>query len=137
VYSALLEKYDNFDLNALQPLEVLYIFGDSKGLIAMTDWRGEENEREVEESLNKILKQNYAWTNASKAREGINEDQQRNGKFIIELLKAVDKDLQATDQRLIFLHLGWDAYVFMPVSSKTCKEVINKLTTEFYGVEKL
>src|SRR4051812_49326423 len=54
--SSLLENYDNFDLNNLQPLEVLYIFGDAKGLIAMTDWRGEENEREVEESLNKIIK---------------------------------------------------------------------------------
>jgi hypothetical protein len=135
--SQLLSSYDNFDLSNLKPIEVLYIFGDSKGLITVTDWRGEENENEIEESLNKVLKQNYTWTNALKTREGLKENQQRDGKFVIELLKSIDKDLQTTGHRLIFLQLGWDAYVFMPVGASVFNEVISKSPGEFYGVEKL
>jgi hypothetical protein len=87
--------------------------------------------------LNKVLKQQYTWANASKAREGVNENQQRDGKLIIQLLKSIDKDLQTHEQRLIFLHLGWDAYVFIPVQSKVFNEVISKSACEFYVVEKL
>lgn len=133
----LLEDYDNFDLEKLEPLEVLYIFGDSKELIYMTDWRGEENEREIEAFIDKLGTQKHTWTNTEKLRSSTDEDEQRNGKFIIELFKAVDKDLQAIDQRLIFLNLSWDAYVYTTISSKTFEEIVSKSSGKFHGVDKL
>ncbi|HAV25084.1 MAG TPA: hypothetical protein DCX01_02805 [Bacteroidetes bacterium] len=51
----LLEEYDNFELEKLKAIEVIYIYGDSKNKLWMTDWRGEENAREIEQFLESIL----------------------------------------------------------------------------------
>ena len=64
----LLENYDNFELDKLKPIEVIYIFGDSKGKLWMTDWRGEENEREIELFLEDKLQIKTDWKNVNEKR---------------------------------------------------------------------
>ena len=64
----LLEDYDNFELDKLKPIEVIYIFGDSKGKLWMTDWRGEENEREIELFLEDKLQIKTDWKNVNEKR---------------------------------------------------------------------
>ncbi len=55
----LLLSYDNFEMNKLKPIDVIYIFGDSKKLLNLTDWRGEENESEIEIFLEENFQPKY------------------------------------------------------------------------------
>ena len=50
-YNTILKNYNNFDLENLKPIEILYIFGDNKKAINLIDWRGEENLYEIEDTL--------------------------------------------------------------------------------------
>jgi hypothetical protein len=133
----LLEDYDNFKLDKLKPIEVIYIFGDSKGKLWMTDWRGEENEREIENFLEDKLQIKTYWKNVNEIRKGVDEERQRDGEFIIDLFKTIDKDLEALNKRLIFLDLGWDAYVYTVVDQVSFKSITDKFRTLFHGTEKL
>jgi len=133
----LLEDYDNFELDKLKPIEVIYIFGDSKERIWMTDWRGEENEREIEHFLESKLKIKTDWTTVNELREDADEEKQRDGEFIIDLLKGIDKDLEPINKRLIFFDLGWDAYVYTIIDQSSFKTVSEQFGSLFYGTEKL
>ena len=133
----LLEDYDNFELDKLKPIEVIYIFGDSKGKLWMTDWRGEENEREIENFLEDKLQIKTDWKNVNEIRKGVDDERQRDGKFIIDLLKTIDKDLEPLNKRLIFLDLGWDAYVYSVVDQVSYKTITDKFGIHFHGTEKL
>lgn len=133
----LLEDYDNFELDNLKPIEVIYIFGDSKEKLWMTDWRGEENEREIENFIEDKLKIKSDWTKTNGLRKGADEEKQRDGEFIIDLLKNIDKDLEAMNKRLIFLDLGWDAYVYTVVDQYSYQTITDKFGTLFHGTEKL
>jgi hypothetical protein len=133
----LLEDYDNFELDKLKPIEVIYIFGDSKEKIWMTDWRREENEREIENFFENKLKIKSDWTNVNGLRKGADEEKQRDGEFIIDLLKAIDKDLEPLNKKLIFIDLGWDAYVYTVVDQVSYKTVTEKFGALFHGTEKL
>lgn len=133
----LLEDYDNFELDKLKPIEVIYIFGDSKKKLWMTDWRGEENEKEIENFFEDKLKIKTDWRNVNEIRKGVDEERQRDGKFIIDLLKTIDKDLETLNKRLIFLDLGWDAYVYTVVDQVSYKTITDKFGTLFHGTEKL
>lgn len=133
----LLENYDNFELDKLKSIEVIYIFGDSKKKLWMTDWRGEENEREIENFIENKLKIKSDWTKTIELRKGYDKEKQRDGKFIIDLLKTIDKDLDTLSKKLIFLDLGWDAYVYTVVDQDSFKTITDKFGTLFYGTEKL
>lgn len=133
----LLEDYGNFELDKLNPIEVIYIFGDSKGKLLTTDWRGEENEREIENFLEDKLQIKTDWKNVNEIRKGVDEEIQRDGKFIIDLLKTIDKDLEPLNKRLFFLDLGWDAYVYTVINQDSYKTITDKFGAHFHGTEKL
>jgi hypothetical protein len=133
----LLEEYDNFEMEKLKPIEVIYIFGDSKGKLWMTDWRGEENETEIEQFFEDKLQIKTDWKNVTDIRKGLEEEKQRDGKFIIDLLNTFDKDLETLNKRLIFLNLGWDAYVYTVIDQVSYKTITDKFGTLFHGTEKL
>ena len=133
----LLEDYDNFELSKLKPIEVIYIFGDSKEKLWMTDWRGEENEREIEHFIESNLKIKIDWTNVNGLRKGADEGKQRDGEFIIDLLKAIKNDLEPINKTLIFFELGWDAYVYTVVDQASYKSISETFGALFHGTEKL
>jgi hypothetical protein len=133
----LLEGYSNFELEKIKAIEVIYIFGDSNGLLWITDWTGEENEREIENFLETKLKIKSDWTNANDLREEVNEEKQRDEKFIIDLLKTIDKDLEPLNKKLIFFDLSWDAYVYTVVDQTSSMTIIDNFGTLFHGTEKL
>jgi hypothetical protein len=136
-FEKLLDKYDNLELNKLKPIEFVYIFGDSKGKLSTTDWRGEENEREIEYYIENKLQIKTNWYNVNEIRKGVDQETQRDGKFIIELLKTIDKDLEPLNKRLVFLDLGWDAYVYTVIDQVSDQTITDKFVTYFYGTEKL
>ncbi|MCH7403921.1 hypothetical protein ACFOUP_04510 [Belliella kenyensis] len=133
----LLEDYDNLQLDKLTPIEVIYIFGDSKEKLWMTDWRGEENEREIENFLEDNLQIKTDWKNVNEIRKGFDEEKQSDGKFIIDLLKTIDRDLESINKRLIFLDLGWDAYVYTAIDQVSFETITDNFGTYFHGTEKL
>ncbi|REH00761.1 DUF6630 family protein [Flavobacterium aquicola] len=133
----LLEDYDNFKLGKLNPIEVIYIFGDSKEKLLMTDWHGEENEREIENFLENKLQIKTDLKNVNEIRKGVDKEKQRDGKFIIDLLKTIDKDLELLNKKLIFLDLDWDAYVYTVIDQVSYKTITDKFGTHFHGTEKL
>lgn len=136
-YKGLLEDYDNFELKKLKALEVIFIFGDSKELLWLVDWRGEENEMETENFINNKLQVNNDWKTANEIRKGVSEEEQRDGQFIMKLFKAVDQDLKTINKRLIFLNLGWDSYVFTVVDQASFTTITSTTSNQFYGVEAL
>src|SRR5215204_4231529 len=136
-HDELLQDYDNFELEKLKAIEVLYIFGDSKKQLWLIDWKGEENEKEIESFVEKHLNKKITWTNASKFRSDNAKTDQRDGSFVIELFKQADKDLQQINRRLIFFSLGWDAYVFTAVDKKSFDHITTKMPSNFEGADKL
>jgi len=134
---SLLVHYDNLELDELKPIEVLYIFGDSKQKIGMTDWRGEENEREIENFLESNLQIKALWNNANELRKTVAKENQNNSEFIIDLLKTIDKDLKPLKKKIVLFDLSWDAYVYTVVSQTSYKMLTEKFGTLFHGTEKL
>jgi hypothetical protein len=133
----LLEDYDNFELDKLKPIEVIFIFGDSKENLWITDWRGEENEREIENFIENKLKIKSDWTNTRELRKGAFQEKHRDGEYIIDLFKTIDTDLETLGKRIIFIDFDWDAYVFTVVDQSTFKTLIEKFGTHLHGTEKL
>jgi hypothetical protein len=133
----LLEEYDNFELDKLKASEVVYIFGDSKQKLNLTDWRGEENEREIENFLKDKLHIKTDWKKVNELRKGVDEEKQRDGEFIMDLLKTIDKDLAPLNKRLIFFDIGWDAYVYTVVDLTSFKTITEKFGALFHGTESL
>lgn len=133
----LLKGYSNFELDKLHPIEAIYIFGNIKEQLWVTDWRGEENEKEIENFIEDKLKIKSEWTSTNELRTGAIETKKSDGEFIIDILKTIDKDLETLNKRLIFFNLNWDAYVYTVVDQSSHKIIIDKFGTLFHGIEKV
>lgn len=134
---AFLLGYDNFEMNKLKPIDVIYIFGDSRKLFNLTDWREEENESETEHFLEETFDIKSEWKNTNRLRKGSDEDDQDEGGFIIDLFKAIDKDLKPIHKRLVFLDLGWDSYVYTIVTQRSYKILAERFGILVHGTENL
>ena len=133
----ILKEYDNFELKKLKATEALYIFGDNKQKLCLTDWKGEENEKEIESFLESNLSIKTDWKNVNELRKNISQEKSKSKKFITELLKAIDIDLKPLNKRLIFINLGWDAYVYTVIEQTSYNSIINKFGKYFYGSDKI
>ncbi len=120
-----------------KPIEILQSFGDLKQKIGFIDWKGEENIKEIEEFIEAQIGQKPVWTNTILLRSSVDESKQYDGKFIIKLLKAIDSDLQSINQRLLFLNMDWDAYVYIPLTTITFDKIIENAPNEFQSANDL
>lgn len=136
-YKIVLEAPDNFELDKLKPIEVIYLFGKSKEQWQLTDWRGEENENEIESFVETKLKVEIHWKHVSELRKRIGLEAQRDGKFILDLFVAVDKDLKPLSKKLIFLDMNWDAYVYTLVEQSSYDSITGSFKASFCGSEEL
>lgn len=118
-------------------LELLFMFGEPLGLLADIDWRGEENCGEIEEFIEGRTGRSISWRNSAVIRRTVPEESQRNGKFILKLLRAIDSDMTLVGQKLIFFEMSWDSYVFASVDQATFNSVISTAPGLFHGVERL
>ena len=136
-YGPYLQGGKDSNLKKLKPIEVLHKFAHEKGLSLIIDWRGEENEGEIQHFISAQMEQTIRWANTATLKTQRNDDEVSNGAFIVRLFKAMDKDLQEAGKKLLFFELESDAYVFM-VTDKTTFREIKKIAGEaFYGTEKL
>ncbi|NMM47697.1 DUF6630 family protein [Marinigracilibium pacificum] len=129
---------DEYGFEEINVLEAIYMFGDYRGLLGYIDWRGEENENEVEEYVEKQLGvENYNWINTQKLRQSVDYENLRDGEFIIELFKAIDKDLKAENKQLLFFNLDIDAYVFIATTNDNFNTICKIEPNSFYRSNKL
>jgi hypothetical protein len=136
-YKALLLKYQNLRLDKLKLIEAVYVFGDHKQLLHITDWRGEENEGEIEEFLENKLRIRSNWKTVSELRNGTPVDIQNDDRLIIALLRAIDQDLKQLNKKLVFIKLDWDSYVFTVIDETPYKTLVQKFGAYFYGTDSL
>jgi len=129
-----LNSHNNFDANNLEPIELLYLFASSKNLVFITDWKGEENEHEIEIFLETLVPK-PVWKNSSDVRN--KSDKPKGDNYTVRLLKSIDKDLRAIDRCLIFFDLSWDAYVYTCIDTKACESAVGKAPDVFYNAKKL
>jgi hypothetical protein len=130
-------KEIEIDSNELSELELLQSFGDIKQELGFIDWKGEEDEFEIEGYIEKQIQKEIAWTKSTLLRKSIAIDKQRDGKFILKLFQAIDKDLQFIKFRLIFLNMGWDAYIFLPVTQQVFNKVFELAPNQFENAKEL
>ena len=123
--------------DATKPIDVFYNFMDDKNQVLTIDWKGEENEGEIETFIESLNHEQIKWTKVNELRAGQLKRKYSDDKFIIKLLRSIDIDLQNINTRLLFLNIDGDSYVFTTVDTETYKKVLDNLGKEFYGVEKL
>ncbi|HEY5750955.1 MAG TPA: hypothetical protein VIU12_33055 [Chryseolinea sp.] len=133
---SILENYF-FENDELRPIDIVYIFGDQNKKLVFTDWRGEENTREIEEFMAQNLNISPTWTQTDKIRATETEKNQRDGKYIMAILHAMDQDLGAIGKQLIFVYLGWDAYAYTVVDKATFKKIMELAPNDFHGTERV
>jgi hypothetical protein len=131
-YNAYL-KADNKNLG---PIEVLHEYADKNGLSLIIDWKGEENDREVEFFITSKIGKSISWTNSNIVREENKVDERRDEQFIIRLFKAIDKDLKVIDKKLLFFDLGTDSYIFTVTDTAVFKEIRKIESKDIHGSEK-
>ncbi|MDI9873043.1 DUF6630 family protein [Flectobacillus rivi] len=121
----------------LSQLELIQSFGSINQRLSLTDWKGEENEFEIQDFIDKQVQQSIIWENTNALGKSVTLDKQRDGKFIIQLFQAIDLDLQSANGRLLFLNLDWDAYVFLPVTTQTFDKIFKIAPNHFKNVNEL
>lgn len=136
-HKALLLNHNHLEMNKLKTIDVIYIFGDSRKQMNVTDWRGEENQGEIEGFLEENLQVRSGWKNTNQLRKGLTEPKQSEEAFIIELFKVIDKDLKPLSKKLLFLDLGWDSYVYTIVDLRSHKILTDRFGSFFQGTENL
>lgn len=108
------EKLDEYGFDNLTEFDAFRTFGDMYGYLMYMDWRGEENEREVEDFVEmKLAGKVIPWFKTDALREENAGKEQADGKFIIKLYKTIDEDLREQGHALLFLAVDGDGYSFM------------------------
>lgn len=125
------------DIEDFTELNLIQSFGDIKQKLGFIDWKGEENEFEIDEYIEGQVQKEITWTKSNLLRKSISVDKQRDGKFIVKLFQAMDKDLQLLNLRLIFLNMGWDAYIFLPVTQQTFDKIFELAPNQFENAKDL
>ncbi len=101
----LVKRNNYLDFKKLQPVELLYLFQHSKQKICITDWKGEENDFEIQAFLETILN-NPFWEYTTTFRKTVYKKNVGDNQYLIGLLKSIDKDLQINGYKLLFLNMN-------------------------------
>lgn len=136
-YDDLLKGYGQFDWGRMRAVEAFFIFADSHDKLFVVDRRGEEHAGEIEEFLEDEVKVRTDWMHVDALREDLDMINQREGSFIISLFRAIEKDLEPSNMKLIFLNLGWNAYALTAVDIGLYQVLTGKFGQYFYGVEQI
>lgn len=136
-YDAYLRKSGKKGAKAPTPIRVLHDFAEKKERLLIIDWRGEENEEEVEEYIEAQLGKEVPWRHTTELRKTSTNAGAWDGKFIAPLFTAIDQDLKALNKRLLFLVTGSDSFTFIVTDATTFDRVMDFQSEELVGIEKL
>jgi len=125
------------DSAELSPLELIQSFGDINQKLGFIDWKGQEDEFEIQDFIQEQIRQDISWTKSNNLKQSVAQDKQRNGKFIVKYFQAIDTELRLINFRLLFLNMGWDAYVFLPVTSQAFDKIFQLAPNQFENANEL
>ncbi len=135
-FEAYYSKYMNSKPIVLRPIDVLARFADQKELSLIIDWRGEGHEGEIQDFVASKVDKEINWSKTLKLRESNVGGETRDGKFIIRLFQAIEKDLENTRHHLLFFDLGGDSYVLMVSDPAAHETIISTRGIELHGARK-
>lgn len=118
-----------------KPIKIIQSFAEINKLSFIVDWRGEENEGEIQNFIISKIDENILWTNTNIFKEKYIDKE--DGVYIIDFLKNIDKDLKVINKKMLFLNLNSDSYIFLVTDISTFKEINKIEKIDFYGSEKL
>ena len=121
-YENLVNEYDVI-VGESSMTELLFSYGDSKNKVIYIDWRGEENEGEIEEYIQNTLSFQIDFTETTKFRKQSIELEKRDGEFVLNLFNEINTDLFKSGLILAFFNIEWDAYGFMVIPIKKFEEI--------------
>lgn len=132
------ELIDSYGFERMTEFHLLYVIGDTEELLGFIDWRGEENERELEEFVDGQLGAGIvAWSATNKLRSSSKDIDQNDGTFIIKLFKSIDNDLREVGKTLLFFDMGSDSYSFTIVSVEAYDKVRSMAHGQFMAASEL
>lgn len=134
-YKSILKSYDFFEFENLKPIELFYVFCDSRKLLSIIDWRGEENDKEIEQFIENLLKTEIIWSNTIELRR--KKQSSKDKDFVKMLFQTIQKDISKLNLKILFLEMGWDSYVYTVIDQDIADEVLNLYPKEFTDINSL
>jgi hypothetical protein len=113
-------------------LSIMSSFGDHPTFYLTIDWRGEENEGEIQEFCEDQIRKTIHWRRADDLLTKTNSESQRDGKFILQLFTAIDLDLQDEGYRLVFKETNSDSYQFTLLRTSDVEALGSQISTTGY-----
>lgn len=107
------EVFDDWgiELKDIKLIDLIISFGEMEEKILIIDWRGEENEGEIQAFCEKILGRSIIWDSVKELK-----DASRNNAH--QLLENINKDLSKINHQLIFMNTSNDSYELTVVSKE-------------------
>lgn len=112
------------DIKEMTSLDFILLFGDYADEILTIDWRGEENEGEIQKWCEEKLGHPVNWTQVENFRK------EENNTSIESLIKTINSDLNQINYSLIVFDSANDSFELAVISNKnlkTIKELNKKL----------
>jgi hypothetical protein len=134
-YKSILKNYDFFDFENLKPIELFYIFCDSRKLLSIIDWRGEENDKEIERFIENLHKTEIIWSNTIELRR--EEQSSKDSDYIKMLFQTIQKDISILNLKILLLEMDWDSYVYTVVDQDIAYKILHLYPKEFMSINDL
>jgi hypothetical protein len=122
-FEEIIEEFD-FDSENGTLTELLYSFGEWKGKTVYIDWRGEENEGEIEEYISDIINKKIDFKITKELREKAINTDQRDGVFIKKLFNSIQIDLNNNGYEIMFFNIDWDGYGFTVINQSDVNNIL-------------
>jgi hypothetical protein len=97
------------ELEDLKLIDLITSFGVFENKILIIDWRGEENEGEIQKFCEEKTGRKIEWNNVSRLL-----DKSRNNTD--QLLKSINKDLNENNYQLVFMNRSNDSFELSAVT---------------------
>lgn len=97
------------ELEDLKFIDLITSFGIFENKILIIDWRGEENEGEIQKFCEEKIGRRITWTNVNRLL-----DKSRNNTD--QLLKSINKDLNENNYQLVSMNRSNDSFELSAVS---------------------
>ena len=122
-FKMLIDDYE-FDSDNGSLTELLFSYGDWKNKTIYIDWRGEENEGEIEEYILEIIENKINFKNTTELRKKSVDIEQRDGKYIKQLLLNINKDLNVAGYEVLYFNIDWDGYGFIIAEKSEVQKIL-------------
>jgi hypothetical protein len=128
----------DYEFKRLNPFNVLFAYGAHYEHLLYLDWRGEENDGEVIKFIEMTFpKQDFEWLSTLEFLKKSNVQDKRDGDYILDLFKTIDKDLNKSNYGLLFFNTDADGYYLIPTRIDILNTALKLMRGSFSKAENL